>query len=663
VDSFAGTTGNDTVNGYINTTTATVGNSTFTSADTISGGAGTDTLNYTVEGANAAGSIPAATISGIEVFNIRDLNTSGASTYNMSLVDGETSIISDRSTAAVIFTNVGTGASVTVRGNGSATNGATTFSGLSGTQAMTLNIDGGVTAGAITRNSTGAAALTINSTGAANTTGVIDLDTAALVAALTINATTGLNAALAADYAATAVVTVTGAGAVDLTGPTVAAGVVTTQGTTALDANILSVAATGSTGGVRVISGANTTSFTGGDGNDWVSVGALVYGGTGTLAGGAGTDTLVLQDAAQLTAITAAKMTGFEILRLNDDDDAGGDSFAATRLSGLTGLEIGASSAADGVTVTAMSAAVASNVTILGTQAVAPVFTLTNSTTPGQLDVLTIKVNDQLGGARNTITVADITAAGVETINLVTTDNLTLSAATGLTAMTALNVSGAGNVSITTGALALGVNTTVNASALTGTFTFVGTAGTTNPLSITGSATGVNTITGTANGDVIVGGSAADTITGGNGADTLTGGAGADIYVTPQAASTTTAAGVGIDSIVGFGANSDVLRFAAGDNVMAAGGAAVAATTVSVTAGGKATFAAADDTLTEMLVTLVADIAANDVVFFELGADTYVYGAGATADGTDDFMVKLTGVTGLTTITESTGTAGDFTIA
>ena len=596
------------------------------------------------------------------MFNIRDVNTSGASTYNMSLVDGETSIISDRSTAAVIFTNVGTGASVTVRGNGSVTNGATTFSGLSGTQAMTLNIDGGVTAGAITRNSTGAAALTINSTGAVNTTGVIDLDTAALVAALTINATTGLNTALAADYAATAVVTVTGAGAVNLTGPTVTAGVVTAQGTTALNANILSVVATDSAGGVQLISGANTTSFTGGAGNDLVSVGALVYGGTGSLTGGAGTDTLVIQDAAQLTAITAAKMTGFEILRLNDDNDAGVDSFAATRITGLTGIEIGASSAGDGVTVTAMSAAVAGNVTILGTQVVAPTLTLTNSTTPGQLDVLTINVNDQLS-ARNTITVADITAAGVETINLVATDHLTLSAATGLTAMTALNVSGAGNVSITTGALALGVNTTVNASALTGTFTFVGTAGTTNPLAITGSATGVNAITGTANGDVIVGGSAADTITGGVGADTITGGAGADIYVTPAAASTTTAAGVGIDSIVGFGANSDVLRFAAADNVMAAGGAAVAATTVSVTAGGKATFAAADDTLTEMLVTLVADIAADEIVFFELGADTYVYGAGATADGTDDFMVKLTGVTGLTTITESTGTAGDFTIA
>ncbi len=66
-----------------------------------------------------------------------------------------------------------------------------------------------------------------------------------------------------------------------------------------------------------------------------------------------------------------------------------------------------------------------------------------------------------------------------------------------------------------------------------------------------------------------------------------------------------------------------------------------------------------------MITTLVADaaIAANEVVFFELGSDTYVYGAGANADGTDDFLVKLTGITGKATLTESTVTAGDFTLA
>ena len=192
----------------------------------------------------------------------------------------------------------------------------------------------------------------------------------------------------------------------------------------------------------------------------------------------------------------------------------------------------------------------------------------------------------------------------------------------------------------------------------------LGTNGLTQGVVVTGGS-GTNTITGTGFADTITGGARADTITAGNGADTITGGAGADIFVIAAAASAVAANGSGIDTITDFAAASDVLRFAAADNVAGAGGSAVAATSVLVSAGGKATFAAADDTLTEMVAALVNDaaITANEVVFFELGSDTYVYGAGATADGTDDFMVKLTGVTGLTTLTESGVTAGDFTIA
>jgi len=41
-----------------------------------------------------------------------------------------------------------------------------------------------------------------------------------------------------------------------------------------------------------------------------------------------------------------------------------------------------------------------------------------------------------------------------------------------------------------------------------------------------------------------------------------------------------------------------------------------------------------------------------------------VYGAGGnTAIATDDFLIVLEGVTGMTTLSESAVTAGDFTIA
>lgn len=508
MDNVVGSSGNDTINAYINTTTATVGQSTLSGADVVGGGAGTDTMNLSVEGASAAGSLTAATITGIEKFFVRDLNTSGASTYNFGTISGETEAWNDRSTQAVTFSNLATGAKVGVKGDNSNNVSATTFTMATATDAVAIAFDGGVKGAAgVVRNQTGEAAVTITSTGAANTVGTIDLDTGTAIKAVTIDATTNLTASLAADYAANSTLTLKGAGAIDLSGA-------------ALSANIATVNAADNSGRVNVIVGANTAVVTGGSGNDTISAGALVFNSTGSLNGGAGTDTLVLQDAAQLTSTTVAKMTNFEVLRLNDDDDTALDTFNASLMTGLTGLVIGAQSAGDGVSVTNMSAAVAGDVTIAGSQAVAPTFGVTGASTVGQLDTLTLKINDG-ATAVNTLTVADVTAAGVETVKIVATDNLSLSAATGLTALTKLGVSGSGAVSVTTGALALNVNTVVDASAATGAFTFSAAAATTNGIAITGSATKVNIITGSAQADSINGGAANDTITAGNGIDTI----------------------------------------------------------------------------------------------------------------------------------------------
>ena len=58
------------------------------------------------------------------------------------------------------------------------------------------------------------------------------------------------------------------------------------------------------------------------------------------------------------------------------------------------------------------------------------------------------------------------------------------------------------------------------------------------------------------------------------------------------------------------------------------------------------------------------NVADNETVFFEDGGNTYVYMAGtATNNDTFDQLVELTGVVGLAKITESTTTAGDFSIA
>jgi len=167
-------------------------------------------------------------------------------------------------------------------------------------------------------------------------------------------------------------------------------------------------------------------------------------------------------------------------------------------------------------------------------------------------------------------------------------------------------------------------------------------------------------VTGEAGNNSITGGSAVDTINGGAGRDTLTGNGGNDIFAFTDNESTTAAS----DSITDFALNGDVIRLVAADNVAGASatGGTTATNNVQVATGGKVTFAEADDTLAEKLVALAADttdIAADEVVFFEQGSDTYIFNnVGATDD-----LIKLTGVTGATTLTESTVTAGDFTLA
>ena len=131
----------------------------------------------------------------------------------------------------------------------------------------------------------------------------------------------------------------------------------------------------------------------------------------------------------------------------------------------------------------------------------------------------------------------------------------------------------------------------------------------------------------------------------------------------------TTTAGFGADSITDFNTGgSDIIRIDAANNVAGeATAAAVATATVKISTGGKVTFAADDDTFAEKLAAVVADnvnVANNEVVFFEDSGNTYVYAAGTDTTNTAvDSLIKLVGVTGLTTLTESGVTAGDFTFA
>jgi Ca2+-binding RTX toxin-like protein len=517
VDTSTGGAGNDTFNAVISDTAAT--SDTLTTSDTISGGAGTDSLNLTVTGTNAAVAVPIATISGVETINVRALQTTAATitTIGAANYTGVTAVNADRASSAVTITGLATGASTGVIGNANVTNGAL-VAGYSATAtgAATLNVSGGtVGTSAITLTGGALTSTVVNSTGAtANEIGAVA--TPATSTSLTINAAAGLSGSFTTG--AETAITVTGAAATGVALTTANNGVqpavvigtpVTTVKT--VDASAMTA------GGVGLTVVAAMTSFKGGQGTDRVTTAAITSTTASIIDAGAGTDTLVVAATADVdTAAEAAKYAGFEVL----DVGAQTANMSLFTKSAITNVKVGGNA-----TLSNLTAAQAANIDVYASAS--GTFGVKDATDVGQIDTLKLNVSDNIATS-NTITLADIAASGVENIAVNAVDKVTISALTGATAATNFTFTGGAATSVTTGALALNANSAVDATALTGTFTFNAAAGTGNGLRITGSATKVDTITGSAQADIITGGSAADVLKGLTGNDVIVGGAGAD---------------------------------------------------------------------------------------------------------------------------------------
>lgn len=644
VDALNGTANNDTFVGVLDA--ATAANTTLNVADSVDGGNGTDTLSVISQGATA-NVLPAANYANVETVSVRAIGTGGL-TVNANDVVAATSFVNDRSTDAVTFTNLGNSDALAIKGNGIVTNGATTFGYATAANPASVTVNGGVTAGAITVSSA-ATTFALASTGAANTTGAVDLSGGAdVVTAATINATTNYTTTGAfgsnTELAANATLTVTGAGAVDLDAA-------------ALATDYASVDASKNTGGTHVELGAVAQTFTGGTGNDIVTNVAGVSVQTGAVNGGEGTDRVVFTANGQLTSASGAKFTNFEVLQANN----GVTDIDMDNISGITTVRV--NDAGGGVTITDLSATQASNVQLVGGNGGAVTLGVKGATTVGQLDTLSINATT----TNTAVSVTNIVAAGVETINLAAN---TGTAATTVTALThqdwaTLNITGDAAVNITSAASAANVNTSVNGSAANGVLTLNFANSTTNGVALTGGSA-ADTLTGTAQADVINGGAGADIVVGGVGADTLTGGAGADTFRF-AAGDVGTPSATNFDTITDFAKGSDIIDFAGG-NITFVTNATAATGTAAINAEGIATFAAADDTLAERLVAVEAGInaggvgAAGQAAIFEFDGSSYVF----VSNGTDtvdagDLLVKLTGVTGLTDSTINAN--GDLLIA
>ena len=380
-DNFTGTSGNDVFTGDI----ATLG-----AGDSIVGGNGTDTLNFT---GTTAAALPVANISGVEVFNIRQTTAALAST-DLSLFSGVNTVNLDRSNQAATFVNMAKDGTYGVVGNGAVTNaGALAIGYVDAATAANVAFSGGTLgAQAVTLTGVGILSQTISSTGAANVTGAFA--GAASATSTTINATTGLTTGAATNLGAT--LTINGAGAVNLS----ANGLANT---------VTTINAAGNSGGVTAtLSNLVSQKVTGSSGNDSFTSGALVLT-TGSVNAGDGNDTLVIgANVGNVnTTALAAKYTGFETLSLSGTLDM-------ALIAGITAVEL-----TNAATLSNMSAAQAGSVTITANAVAgtgdAQSFSLKDSS--GKADVLSIIA----GTGKTTAAATDIAALGIdgfETLNV-----------------------------------------------------------------------------------------------------------------------------------------------------------------------------------------------------------------------------------------------------
>lgn len=532
IDSLTGTVNNDTFTANQNTV---ANGGTFNVTDTIDGGAGTDTLTLINEQAAQASS---ATISNIENLNYRPVVAGGD--LDMDDFVGVTALTIDRLTGATDVSNVATTSATTFKST--AADGNTTFtykaSGVTGASDAASVVFNGVTDGAELDFAGAVETMNVSTTGAASRFDKLVFDggtttlTIAADEALTVDDNLTATAITSLTVTGDSLVTLTPALAntaitIDSSAQTAGGLRVTTGNPGDTNGTVVDLTVTGGAGSDRVVlTGTDVgddLSVTMGAGNDRVTIGGLVMDASDTIDGGDGTDTLAMSDQAALTTATIARMSNFESLLLSDDNDGATDTFNTELITGLQSVSIGADNAGDGYVLTNVSSTVATDITISATQAVAPNIGLKDAATVGQIDNLTIKIDDGATGD-NTITLADLTSANVENINidLSAGDNLTFTAATGLTGLTTMTVTGSGDFNITSGALALNGNASVDASAITGTGTFDFTNSTTNGLAIKGSATKNNTITGSQRADAITGGTGTDALTTTAGATTDT---------------------------------------------------------------------------------------------------------------------------------------------
>lgn len=652
-DTFALTSGNDTVTG----TTATM-----VAADAIIDATTTDADTATFSVTAAA---PALTVSKVETVSYNgqfattgaDLsNVSGAKVVNFdsTITGGTATVTLAQSGAGKIALGSGIGTFTTTTA-ATGTNGTVTVDSGTATTAATIT-GSGVNDTYVFNNPAAASALTLtggvgagdNFTVNFTKGGTVTLTTATLEN-LTLNSATVANTAnIGANGAATLV---NGANA-GTTGPK-AVVAATTDFTLRADLDALQ--------GIRIEK----------SGSGVFTVRADADTTAGATLNGIAANVLDVRAALGAAAYTVNEATTIKLNAANVVDAA--NLFNINNLEGT--LAVAGSLGLDITNGQAAKIGFGANVATVNITANTAALTAASAGAITDLDISTGAVTTATltGDKAVTITTLNVSANDVFSASALT-GNLTIGATTAATAATVQGGSGNDTITLGTGGGLLVTNAgNDTVTSLTGNTTVYGGDGTDSITtgagadSIDGGA-GVDNIVTAAGNDTILGGAGVDTINGGTGTDTLTGGTDGDVFVFAAAATANETGGVpaaGVSDVITDWTAGDKIDSGTVLTINATAAAAVAAT-ANISATGLATFAAADNTLALKLVAVGNALAAGtgnagEVAVFVDAGDTYlyIYDGVAAAGANTDHLVRLVGVNATTGITIDA--AGDIT--
>jgi len=628
---FTGGAGNDAFSG-ISSSDATV--ATFTSADSLVGGIGTDTLTVAVSGTITTA--PSVITSGIEELSLINNSTGASYTLDATLMSGLSKVSVSGGLNPVIVNNTGvvdvalnsTSKNLTVSALASAIAGAS--------DAATVTLNGAALAGNVTLDYSGVETLNIAATGAS---GDLTTDTR-----LTVTDTSLKTA--------------------NITGPAAVRLGLTTSGATAVDA-VGVVNASAATGNIDVTVAAGTSgllSITGGSGSDTINVGSVTK--EMTIAGGAGTDTLVVSSAAKATAPVVQpgiNVSGFETLEITASGSASIAAFPSNAFTTISAKGTATVSDLGTAAVTVNQAPATAGGTLTATRA-----------TDGTADTITVNLNPTTTGTFTGVSIANeetvtIRSSGVGTgANTITTLTATSAKAltiTGDRGLTVTTLSGAASLASIDASANTGTVLSIDASNSTVAMTVKGSAGsptsTTSTLNTLTTGSGSDNVTGSAWIDNISTGNGNDTISAGAGNDTVTAGAGNDVIdagegdnnINGGTGNDSITAGAGNDLIDG-GGGSDTISAGAGDDLIAI---AVLNSNTSVDGGaGTDRLSTTTGTITSTTATSVRDamIPVTDSAAPKLTSvnSAYVSITPTSTSASSPLNLDLTGVTDTTTL-------------